>query len=248
MGAVKRVKARVPGPGTHTVPTFPARHPTSNFQAAELYSMAGRRLENHKEERVGPGTYHPRTEFNIPQAEAGDAGYGFSRQRRALSEPTKHKTTPAGELAHLDNPKFVSPPSYSLGCTERKLKIAPEQTEKQFKVPGPGQHNPRDASTTRNSTVPAYSMGARMDENPKRGAPGPGTYQHEPAVGHTLKATPRVKFGTAGRHITSDNKHPGPGHYGIDNITRTGHNSVGGSAPKWSMPGRPPFDLAHEFV
>mmetsp|Transcript_50035 Transcript_50035/g.88179 ORF Transcript_50035/g.88179 Transcript_50035/m.88179 type:complete len:274 (-) Transcript_50035:81-902(-) len=256
-----KAKARRPGPGSHDIPAFPEKVPTSTMPTAPGYSIAqGAGLEEpvKKRDKVGPGAYHPRRTVT----EKAAPGYGFGRARRVLSETRseRHRNdpgTPAPQMEQKDNQNYVHAPKYSFGSEEKFFRcpgIWSDLPGRGSKMPGPGEHNPDDRITSR----PDMKInGPSWSATPRRGGvetklssrsftPGPGAYRPEDAAPTSeVKVTPRYKFGTAARlaGVEVDKKAPGPGQYSTTNTTRTGHSSVGGSAPKWSMPGRQELDL-----
>jgi len=205
--------------------------------------MGGRQEATPRKDRVGPGQYHPRHEG----VERRTPGWGFSSQKRVLSEPPKHQYTPAAQLAQVDNDNYKRAPQYGFGSSERVFEIpgmVSERRDQEFKTPGPGQHNPNDSKTTKMQSIPAFSVVPRRQVNFNRPGPGPGSYEPTPNI---QRSTPNCKFGVAGRMLVSNpkssRKTPGPGQYTTSNATRTGHSSIGDSAPRWSMPGRSDFDF-----
>merc|ERR1712137_986961 len=240
MPIASKTKLETPGPGAHDLPTFPAKHPTSNVVGPAVFTMAqGRQEPTARNDRVGPGQYHPKHEG----VERRPPGWGFGCQKRVLSEPSNHLYTPAAQLGQVDNENYKRAPRYGFGSSERVFEIpgmVSERRDQKFKTPGPGQHNPNDTITTKMPSIPSFSVVPRRPPKSGRSGPGPGSYEQTHT---TRRSTPNCKFSAAGRMLDSKKKTPGPGQYTTSNATRTGHSSIGDSAPRWSMPGRTEFDF-----
>jgi len=150
-------------------------------------------------------------------------------------------------VKQLDNQNYNRAPCASFGSSERKLNQAQNRT----KVPGPGQHNPDNGISSKYSSPPAFTVLQRREpgEAPNsKTNPGPGEYSIDASKTQTRKSAPSCRLGTAARFVMDGSKkgvNAAPGQYNVVNMSRTGHASVADSAPKWSMTGRPAFDITH---
>mmetsp|Transcript_30961 Transcript_30961/g.70875 ORF Transcript_30961/g.70875 Transcript_30961/m.70875 type:complete len:258 (+) Transcript_30961:69-842(+) len=236
------------GSGHGAPGAFPGRHPFSRIPNSAAFSMASGRKESHEESnarklaRVGPGSYTPSHQATEDTARR----HKFPAEPRPM-QSTQLEETPAPALLHSDNPKYRKSPQYSFGSTDRRCDLdhMPYADGVQISEsdrrprPGPGQHSPRDGSTTKFAKTPAYSLAGRkaMPSVVPRpwDSPGPAAYSADRS---TLEG-PRVKFGAASRMPPSSNKskQPGPGQYSELAVTRTGH-AIGASSPRWTMAGR----------
>lgn len=208
---------------------------------------SGRKEFATRSDRADPCAYHPKRDVTEPRGK----GATFGSAKRMLSE---RRSGPAAELPQADHSSFRRAPSHSFGSANRGFELAANE----FKTgagdrggrlpgvarPGPGQHcpNPDCLSTTR--SAPSYGMTPRREprvtpRTTQIGPPGPGSYSC------AAPQRPSCKFAKAERMATEAKSCPGPGRYDVS-ATRTGHAST--DAPKWSMPGRPGFSLAHEFI
>jgi len=246
-----KVKLPAPGPGSHDVPLFPDASPI--VPAAAAFSMASGREGGRtvRKARAGPGSYYPRLDLT----RTTECCYGFGRSKRVLSEVGKSEVpghgTPAANLAQGDSGKFDRAPGYGFG-SEDKFKTPGVSADgcagRHSKKPGPGEHNPSDHMSSKAWHGPSYSATPRRDDNTPRRAkadgPGPGEYRCGFLAAE--KASPRYGFGTTARPMGCQlkSRSPGPGSYSTSTTTRTGHTTVGGSAPRWSMGVRQEFDLS----
>jgi hypothetical protein len=240
--ATLATKVNPPGPGNYELPSFPNDHPASHVQSAAKFSMGRGRAEPAKRSDVAdPGKYHPKLEATMSRS----AAWGFGSAKRMMSEPSKHKT-PGPSIGQIDNPNYFKSPRYGFGTSERSALSRAGESEKS-KRPGPGQHNPNIDVTSKMNSVPCYTASPRREVSMTSKAPGPGSYSISDSANLTWGSIPRVKFGTATRsHKERTGRAPGPGQYSVMNMTKTGHASMGDSAPKWSMTGRPSFKIAKD--
>jgi len=249
------MSARSAGPGSHDIPLFPDKSPSSRLASSGAFSFGSGQRDSSLAMRrrgLGPGGHHPK--FNL--TERRHSGHGFGKQRRfSATGPCKARDTPAPALEQGDNQNFKRPPRYSFGTTEIGLNLDERgKPPRGVREPGPGDHNPDDRCSSMVKSTPAYSATPRRGaEEPvkKDKGPGPGSYDFE-AVEKTKQAAPSMVFGSSARNAAASdaerrgNVKPGPGHYGVTNKTRTGHNSLGmgGSSPGFSM-GRRINDNSH---
>lgn len=245
----------MPGPGSHNVPIMfeDTKYPASNIASPPSFSMSsGWRDETPRKDKVGPGKY----QSSIDATKRRSPGWGFSHQKRLLSEPHKTYMTASPDLGQQDNLKYNRSPRYGFGCTNRLLPHD-RLVERARKDPGPGQTNPEDRSTSKWTASPSFCIASpraaprEETNNPKTQkifGPGPGAYNVEPPEAHTAKKNPYYTFSSSARladdpptpRVTT----PGPGAYVTLNATRTGQNCLGDGAPRWSMPGRAELDVA----
>lgn len=247
-GTFPQHRANRPGPGSHTIPTFPDASPVLPCGAA-FTMAAGRDIKAARKARTGPGSYHPRLSLTGPIQPC----YGFGRAKRLLNDDgtgagSERKADSKAEprLAQGDNHIFNKAPGWGFG-TEEKFFGAPHSDSRSSRMPGPGEHNPSDHMTSTASAAPSWRMSKpprHSSETPRRAsadAPGPGNYRPEESFKAISKekAAPRFGFGTTARMKYEHHKvkMPGPGAYSTSNKTRTGHATTG-SSPKWSMSGR----------
>lgn len=150
---------------------------------------------------------------------------------------------------------------------------ASTEAERREKFPGPGHHDPDHSYsskvtanpnfTNRGSTRGKYEPFAKEHTH----NPGPGAYDMPEEGQMPGRLAPRPKFSTAGRMLGLEEPpkgtatslksskaskqsqgSPGPGEYsGSVDSTRHGHAPGRDSAPKWSMGGRPTFDLSRGY-
>lgn len=234
-------KVNPPGPGNYELPSFPNDHPASHVCSAAKFSMGrGRNEPAKRTDAADPGKYHP----NVAATMGRSAAWGFGSAKRMLSEPSKHKT-PGPTIGQIDNPNYFRSPRYGFGTTERQFG-ATDKDSKDAKRPGPGQHNPNIDATSKMNSVPSYTAAPRRELTMNSKLPGPGSYSVMSSTTQTWSSSPRFKFGTATRTTKERRGPPGPGQYSVVNMTKTGHASVGDSAPKWSMTGRPSFKIAKD--
>lgn len=237
-------KVAPPGPGKYDLPCFPNDIPSSHVGNAAKFSMGkGRTQPPRRSDAADPGKYHPNTAATT--ARSASWGFGSAPRTFNLGSQTKSQRTPGASLGQIDNPNFSRSPRYGFGSGERS-QFTPRGAKS---TPGPGQHNPDSSKTSQMRAEPSFSAAPRREETVNKKLPGPGSYTVMESQAQTWKGSPRYKFGTSVRTSAQDNKKagtPGPGQYAVANMTRTGHNSVGDSAPKWSMPGRPTFAIAKE--
>eukprot|EP00746_Dinoflagellata_sp_MGD_P006350 gnl/MRDRNA2_/MRDRNA2_112377_c0_seq1.p1 gnl/MRDRNA2_/MRDRNA2_112377_c0~~gnl/MRDRNA2_/MRDRNA2_112377_c0_seq1.p1 ORF type:complete len:275 (+),score=47.17 gnl/MRDRNA2_/MRDRNA2_112377_c0_seq1:75-827(+) len=239
-------KVPPPGPGNYELPSFPNDHPASHVSVSSKFSMGkGRPEPSARKDAADPGKYHP----NVQAVQPRSAAWGFGSAKRMLSEPSKSQATPGANLGQIDNPMYFRSPRYGFGSTERMGNPIPGTNateDKKNKRPGPGAHNPDINVTSKMRSVPSYTAAPRRENTVNLKLPGPGSYTATDASNQTWKASPRYKFGSAARQIVEKASTPGPGQYTVANLTKTGHNSVGDSAPKWSMTARPSFLIAKD--
>jgi hypothetical protein len=238
-------KVPPPGPGNYELPSFPNDHPASHVATSSKFSMGkGRPEPSSRKDAADPGKYHPNTVAVQPRT----AAWGFGTAKRVLSEPTRSQATPGASLGQIDNPQYFRSPRYGFGSTERNNTIPGTSAteEKKCKRPGPGAHNPDINVTSKMRSVPSYTAAPRREVTVNLKLPGPGSYTASDAQSQTWKASPRYKFGSAARQCLEKKSTPGPGQYTVAGLTKTGHSSVGGSAPQWSMTSRPAFAIAKD--
>lgn len=248
MAEESKSKSKVPppGPGNYDVPSFPCDHPASHVATSSKFSMGkGRPEPSARKDFADPGKYHPNTTAVQPRPSA----WGFGSAKRMLSEPSKSQQTPGATLGQIDNPQYFRSPRYGFGSTERQAFPIPGTNcteEKKSKRPGPGAHNPDINVTSKMKSVPSYTAAPRRELSVNQKLPGPGSYTATDGQTQTWKSSPRYKFGSAARSVLDRTTTPGPGQYSVAGITKTGHISVGESAPKWSMTSRPTFAIAKD--
>merc|ERR1712232_1402090 len=111
------------------------------------------------------------------------------------------------------------------------------------KLPGPGQHDPDDRTSSRKSSCPSYGMTPRRDPYSDSSTFNPGPGEYLPSSTDPPMPAP-CKFGSGPRMLAtiSHKKTPGPGSYSVDK-TCTGHATVADSAPKWYMTARKELEL-----
>lgn len=204
----------------------------------------GRKEPAARRDAADPGKYHPNVSVVQPRA----ASWGFGSSRRMLSEPSKlQRSIPGVCVGQTDNPNYFRSPRYGFGSTERDQNpvegswVNPEDMK--FRRPGPGQHNPKSDYTSAMDASPSVTMGPRRELAVNMKLPGPGSYTIDDGKAQTWKSSPRFKFGSSQRGVSEKQGPPGPGQYKVANMTKTGHSSMGDSAPKWSMTGRPKVNL-----
>lgn len=256
--AAFKVKPPRPGPGSHDITQFPDVSPV--VPSAAAFSIASGREEGRAaiKARAGPGSYYPRLDLTRPK----ECCYGFGRSRRLLSNAAREGQydTPAPQLAQGDNSNlgsarhFTRAPGYGFGSEGKFSTVVGDACNtagRGTKMPGPGEHNPSDHFSSKAGMGPSFSVtSSRRDSGPSKrdpraDGPGPGEYKVTDKESQRYKAAPRFGFGSTARPMGchAKSKLPGPGSYSTMNTTRTGHSSVGGSAPKWSMGGRQELDL-----
>lgn len=234
-------KVAPPGPGKYDLPSFPTDQPISHVANSAKFSMGKGRPEPLKRsDNADPGKYHP----NLATVTARPAAWGFGSSQRAMSGPSKSQQTPGPALGQIDNPLFYKSPRYGFGSAARTHEV--DRQEKKSKKPGPGQHNPDITMTSKCKSTPSYSAASRRESLVNSKLPGPGTYTVTDSGTQTWKSSPRYKFGTAGRGVMDKKGPPGPGQYTVAGLTNTGHGTMGDAAPKWSMTGRPTFNIAKD--
>lgn len=234
-----KCKVPPPGPGMYDLPSFPNDHPASHVGTSSKFSMGKSRPEpSVRRDAADPGKYHP----NSLAIQKRSSAWGMGTAKRMLSEPSKSQQTPGPSLSQIDNPQYFRSPCYGFGSQERMEKAAVRGQVR----PGPGQHNPEINATSKMRSVPSYSAAPRREATVNQKLPGPGSYSATDATVQTWKASPRYKFGSAARTVIEKPSAPGPGQYSVVNLTKTGHSSMGDSAPKWSMTSRPNFSIAKD--
>jgi len=255
-GGAFKAKVAKPGPGSHDIPVFPDASPV--VPSSSSFTMAvGRNERTPRKTRAGPGAYYPKLDLTREKERC----YGFGKSPRLLSEVSSERKgggtgTPAPHLAHVDNHNFKKSAGFGFGTEEKFFRsfATSDHVGRGTKQPGPGEHSPLDHITSKVPPGPSYSMSSgrqKAREKDKQEAiaagPGPGEYKPDDALklSSREKASPRFGFGTTARLMGCQYKSrtPGPGSYSTSNTTRTGHSSVGGSAPKWSMAGRQELDV-----
>eukprot|EP00927_Polykrikos_kofoidii_P004049 TRINITY_DN11607_c0_g1_i1.p1 TRINITY_DN11607_c0_g1~~TRINITY_DN11607_c0_g1_i1.p1 ORF type:complete len:274 (-),score=17.17 TRINITY_DN11607_c0_g1_i1:235-1056(-) len=270
MTKAKVARMRVPGPGSHDIPSFLEARPLSKDPSTSSYSFprgsTAREASACKKVPLGPGAHHPRFEV----FDRSHGGNRFGRQRRLVGRCDKPQvqdcraSTPGPELSQGDNPNYRKAPEFSFGTEEKKVLChgswEAHPTRRRPKTPGPADHNPDDRGTSRWACSPSYSATPRRggEEKPvqKVKGPGPGSYVTEEVQLALKPVAPRATFGTTARHAACDvdsNRKggvPGPGRYSTTSRTRTGHGAAVGtfSSPAWSMPGRGEIDLSTPYV
>lgn len=238
-------KVNPPGPGNYELPSFPNDHPSSHVPIASKFSMGkGRPEPAQRKDGADPGKYHPQMSPVMQRS----AAWGFGTAKRMMSNTNNKNKTPGPAIGQIDNPNYFKSPRYGFGSTERNaLKGLGIMDSDKHKRPGPGQHNPNIDATSKMNAVPSYTAAPRRDLSPGGPKlPGPGSYSVGDSSNQTWASSPRFKFGTATRAHKERRGAPGPGQYSVVNMTKTGHASVGDSAPKWSMTGRPQFKIAKD--
>lgn len=261
----------VPGPGAHSVPSIW----NGELQSSKVVSSTSFSVPKDpgkptpRADKAGPGHYDtPCTDSYLMRP----VQQGFGHEKRQLLEALNPSNTPGPENEPGDNAKFHRPPQFSFGSTPRKLRFpggsrgsstatepanlpGTTEAERRELFPGPGQHDPDQKYSSKVASTLNFTNRARHEPftSSKTHNPGPGAYDM-PGEGPG-KLAPRPKIGSAGRMLMpatprkDENKlnhgPPGPGHYAAETTTRGGHAPGLDSAPKWSMGGRPGFDISH---
>eukprot|EP00929_Paragymnodinium_shiwhaense_P113125 TRINITY_DN8138_c0_g1_i2.p2 TRINITY_DN8138_c0_g1~~TRINITY_DN8138_c0_g1_i2.p2 ORF type:complete len:191 (-),score=28.33 TRINITY_DN8138_c0_g1_i2:359-931(-) len=169
-----------PGPGSHDIPVFPEKSPSSLLGASAAFSMgSGARSCQVVPRRtgLGPGAHHAK--FSVTERRHG--GYGFGRQRR-FGRPCTEKT-PAADLTQTDNANFKRSPCFGFGTQEIGVSLDEKgKPGRGVRMPAPGDHNPDDRCSSQVKSGPAYSATPRrgFDEPVRKvKGPGPGSYDAE---------------------------------------------------------------------
>jgi len=234
----------VPGPGAHDLPSFPESAPVSHVPTSASYSMGGKLPEQHgRPLKTGPGQYHARAHLT----ENREPKWSFNHaQRRVVDAKVtpREKPGPGPELAQRDNQNFNRAATFRFGSAKRDE----ERRQRRVRSPGPGEHNPRDITSSKCERAPSFSVTSRRNDPAlkTKNDPGPGSYDQD-----AKEPNKTCKFNAAARLVVPEaeprRKTPGPGHY-TSLASRTGDSSVNGSAPKWSMAGRPKLDFRRLLV
>jgi len=255
----RRQKPHTPGPGANDLPTmFGGRiedkfgvcknRPSLTARVAPAFSLQGRQTDLAEPDvkvPVGPGCYTPRED----SLKKKSRGCVFGTQDRILSAPAQAKKymNDSEFIACADgndDPRLPRSPRYGFGSIDRSKPASTVQKGmsqgRGCRLPGPGEHYPNHAVSSRLNSGPDYSFGQpRVEDKSKEKpliSPGPLTYRTAPGEAWTVPAAPRCSFGTSPRLMNLNEKSkrtPGPGQYG--NVLSTRKGVASDSAAKWSM-------------
>eukprot|EP00928_Gymnodinium_smaydae_P037274 TRINITY_DN25903_c0_g1_i1.p1 TRINITY_DN25903_c0_g1~~TRINITY_DN25903_c0_g1_i1.p1 ORF type:complete len:260 (+),score=31.25 TRINITY_DN25903_c0_g1_i1:67-846(+) len=255
-----RPRQRVPGPGTHDVPTaFPGKSPASHISNAPTFSMPSSRYDGApRADKCGPAQYVTKieaTRSNIPC-------FTFSQQKRLLNEPPKSVVeAPSTTLDQVDGHSFHRSPRYGFGSGRR---FGNDPLHKPAPGPGPGAFETTSPSSPDKARMPVYSMSSPrrepFSETPNKsggpevllGSPGPGAYEGEAWRRFGPGASKSHKFSTSKRAASEaapaepkSGTAPGPGQYSTE-VTRNGNGGLGTST-SFSMRARPEVSFERPF-
>jgi len=232
--------ANEPGPGEHTLPSFPAVLPTSKDPIPATHSIPrAPRLKTARVQGAGPGSYSPRLDSTLESCQSFEFGHSerlVAHEGSVGSGANAAFTTgPDGGKDTWDGPKFGFPkaqPSSKSWHWSIRPSPAPGQG-----VPGPGKA-PDEKASSKWQAGPSVTMSPRTKhvQCDNAAVPGPAAYKACEAQARISKAPPQCAFPTTKRFgaTESQRRKSGPALYSTAEKTRRG----AAAGPRWTLGGK----------